>query len=107
MIKAVVEGEQDRGAPLPKEVVKVVDEAIDAMLSTGNVGAFGIGCDLVKDLKRGQFRDALKKVAANHGAPADRREPALVALAAIDAPGAVALGATILVDATEQPAIRE
>ena len=106
MIKAVVEGEQDRGAALPKEVAKVVDDSIGAMLATGNSGEFAIGCDLVKALKLGQFRGPIGKVAADHGAPADRREPALVALAAIDAPGVVALAATILADASEPAPLR-
>ena len=107
MIKAVVEGEQARGAALPKEVAKVVDESVGAMLTRGQGGEFGIGCDLVKSLKLGQFRTPLASVVVDPKAAAGRREPALAALAAIDAPGAVALAGTILADAVEPAPLRE
>ena len=107
MIKAVVEGEQARGEVLPGEVAKVVDESVGAMLIKGQGGEFGIGCDLVKSLKLGQFRAPVASVVADRKAPADRREPALAALIAIDAPGAVALAGTILADASEPAPLRE
>ncbi len=107
LIKAVVEGEQDRGAALPKEVAKAVDDSIGAMLAQGQGGEFAIGCDLVKALKLGQFRGPLGKVAADHASKIERREPALLALAAIDGPGAVTLAGRILGDASEAAPLRE
>jgi putative heme-binding domain-containing protein len=107
MIKAVQEGEQERGGPLPASVKALAQDTALRALTSDKDGEFGLGIDLVGALKLGEFRRPLIEIIADRTRPQGRREKAVESLVAIDSKAAVPTLAKIVGDASESDAIRE
>jgi len=107
MLKAVQEGEQERGGALPAQVRTIAVETARALLGSSDDREFGSGIDLVGALKLGEFRKPLIDILSDRARPAGRRQKAIESLVAIDSKAAISTLGRVVVDASEPDAIRE
>jgi putative heme-binding domain-containing protein len=107
LMKAVREGEQERGAGDPEGFTAVADMTAQILLDSGDDKEFGRGLELVGTLKLGQFRAPLVTIATDRSRTPGRRETAIVSLVAIDAKGALPILSRIVADAAEPDPLRE
>ncbi len=107
MLKAVQEGEQERGAPMPVGARGLAAETGWLLMLSRDDREFGLGVDLAGALKLDVFRGPLASIAADPAQPRARRETSLASLAAIDARAAVPVARRIVADAAEPASIRE
>ena len=107
MLKAVNEGEQERGAPLPDDVRKLAEELGKSLLASKNDGEFNLGIELGGALRMAESRKPLLELLADSSKPVGRRGRAMESLVAINALDAVPELSTIVTSAKEPAQLRE
>jgi putative heme-binding domain-containing protein len=106
MLKAVLEGEQSRGARLSDEVGIVAIDLAGRLLRSTKDSEFGLGIDLVGALKLRNFADMLMTIITDGTVTTSRREAALTALAATGA-GDLAFMLGLVGNAAETASLRD
>jgi putative heme-binding domain-containing protein len=107
MLKAVQEGEQERGASYPAGVLDIARKTAQAAIDSKNDTEFGLGIELAGALRMGELSAALRKVLTDRAQPRQRRERAIESLLAINAKEVVPLLGKVVADASENAGLRD
>jgi putative heme-binding domain-containing protein len=107
LFKAIQQGTEERGAPLPEAARHWADQLAGQLLKSKLPEDIQAGAELAKSLKLGTAQDRLATVAEQKTAPEAQRQAAFEALLAIDAARHMALLGRTLEDASEPMPLRE
>lgn len=101
------EGEQARGGSWPKGVLGVAETTARSLIDSTDAEQFKLGVKLIGDARLAQFHEPLGKMITDRSAAEARREPVMIALAAIDPAAAIRPMGKIVSDSSESMTLRE
>src|SRR5207248_5405280 len=107
LLKAIVQGTQERGAQLSATTQARAVELGRKLLTSGRAGPLQAGIDLVNTVKLSELGVDLAAVAADRGIDEARRKAALTALVSVDPQGSISLFGRLLADAGEPIELRD
>ncbi len=107
LLKTYQQGLQERGAAFDEEAKAYALSLIDAMLGSSKAPEIGAGIALAGAFKLSAATDRLTTLVLKGKIPEPRRVEALVALASIDAKGAIPVLTRVLSDPSRPQAIRD